>query len=58
MAESTKGTPKNLKDYKVVTAKWVDELVETLKNESKDGWSVVAYFQEHAVTKILLEKDL
>lgn len=46
------------KDYKVVTAKWVDELLEDLKKHSKDGYSIVAYFQEHAVTKILLEKDL
>jgi len=49
---------KNGKDYIVLTGRWVDELVEQLKERSKDGYSIVAYFQEHATTKILLEKDL
>lgn len=44
------------KEYKVISAKWVEELLPLLNNEYKD-WNIVAYFQEHAVTKILLEKE-
>lgn len=45
------------KDYKLLEAKWVNHLIDELKTHGSDGWSVVAYFQEHAVTKILLEKE-
>lgn len=41
----------------VIAARWVDELLPLLNNEYKE-WDIIAYFQEHAVTKILLEKEI
>jgi hypothetical protein len=58
MAENIKDTPENGCDYIVLKGKWVEELTEDLKKYSKQGYRIAAYFQEHALTKILLEKEL
>lgn len=46
-----------VKKREVIVGRWVDELLPLLNKEYKD-WDIIAYFQEHAVTKILLEKDI
>lgn len=45
-------------EYQLITGKWVDDLLPALQKAGQDGWRVAAYFQEHAVTKILLEKEI
>jgi len=45
-------------EYKLLADKWVDLLIPELTKSGLDGWRIVAYFQEHANTKILLEREI
>lgn len=46
------------KQYKVVTEKYIEHLMEELNNHGGEGWSVVLYLQEFGVTKVLLEREV
>lgn len=46
------------KEYKVICEKYLEDLAKFLNASSEEGWSVVAYVQEFAVTKILLEREI
>lgn len=45
------------KEYKVITAPHVEKLIDELNKASQEGWSVTYMLQEHAITKIILEKE-
>jgi hypothetical protein len=46
------------KEYKVISDLWIEKLLPDLNKASKEGWTVTYMLQEHAVTKIILEKEL
>lgn len=46
-----------MKEYKVIHEKYLEDLATYLNQHSSENWSVVAYVQEFALTKILLERD-
>lgn len=46
------------KEYKILADRWVDLLLPVLNEHGSEGWGIVAYFQEHGNTKILLERDI
>lgn len=44
--------------FKVISAYHVEDLVKQLNEHYSDGWTVITTIQEHAYTKVLLERDL
>lgn len=45
------------KEYKVISGKYLEHIVDELNKEEHKGWNVSAYTQEFGVTKVLLEKE-
>lgn len=43
--------------YKIVTAYHIEDLVNELNAEENAEWRIVATIQEHAYTKVILEKE-
>lgn len=46
-----------MKEYKVISQKHPEWLVDELNAHSSDGWDIAAYFQEFGVTKFVLERE-
>lgn len=46
-----------MKEYKVISDRFVEHLVEQLNQHGTEGWTIAAYVQEFALTKIILERD-
>lgn len=45
------------KEYKLVSAKYLEHMIEDLNNHGNEGWSISAYLQEYGVTKVILERE-
>jgi hypothetical protein len=45
------------KEYRVISDKWIEPLIPELNKASEEGWAVTYMLQEHAVTKIILERE-
>jgi hypothetical protein len=45
------------KEYKVISERYLEDLVKFLNQDHEEGWEVAAYVQEFGVTKILLERE-
>ena len=46
------------KEYKFLSDKYVEHLVEELNAHGGEGWSIAMYNQEYGVTKIILEREI
>jgi len=47
----------SIKEYKVISDRYVEHLVEELNKMAVEGWSITAYLQEFGLTKFVLEKE-
>lgn len=45
------------KEYTVISHKFLEDSAKELNKIGNEGWVIVAYTQEFATTKILLERD-
>lgn len=45
-----------VREYKLITEKFIEKLVEDLNTYGADGWSIAMYNQEFGVTKVVLER--
>lgn len=46
------------KEYKLVSAKYLEHMVDDLNRHGDEGWSISAYLQEFGVTKVILEREI
>ncbi len=46
------------KEYKLISAKYLEHLVDELNQHGEEGWSISAYVQEFAQTKVVLEREI
>lgn len=46
------------KEYKILSDKYLEHLMQVLNEHGDEGWSVVLYLQEFGVTKVLLEREV
>jgi len=44
-------------EYKVISDRYVEHLVEELNKHAEDGWEVTAYLQEFGLTKFVLQRE-
>ena len=47
----------NKTEYKVISAMHVEDLLEQLNSKELEYWRIIATIQEHAFTKIILERE-
>lgn len=45
------------KEYIVISHKYLEDSAKELNKRGNEGWAIVAYTQEFASTKILLERE-
>lgn len=46
-----------MKEYKVVSDRYIEHLVDTLNEHGNEGWTVVTTIQEQGTVKVILERD-
>jgi len=46
-----------VKEYKVISDRYVEHLVDELNKHAEEGWIVTAYLQEFGLTKFVVEKE-
>lgn len=45
------------KEYMVIKDLWIEKLIPEMNQLSKQGWSVCYMLQEHANTKVIMERE-